>query len=650
MRDAATRLGRGLRRNPFLLVPLVFYYLTSAPGIGASDTALIVDEMRGLVLSTHANHHNLTLLVGRLFLLGPGPDPARLANLASVFLGSIAVGLFYLAVWRRSSSRLAATVSAAALMVSHSLWWHSTIAEAYAWNAILTVAALALLQRLSAGHSDRVLAALFFVAGLSFFNHVQMGILLAGAAAYLAAHLLVARRAEGAANPAGLLVTCAASFLVGFAPYAVTFAFDVKRFGGLGPALGQALGGDFRSVMARGLPGEALADVVYLVVLQFPSPFLLAVAVGVVVLWRRWRSSPALLGLVTAFVVNTAFFAFYNTWDKFAFLLPSFIVLAFAGSFAVEEAVAWASRRRSVPVWLALGALALASVGTPPLVYARLVEWSRWGGPLARYDPSGNPISKGEYLANPDKRRNDEFGAYVRRLFERLPPGAIYVDDDGHAFYPVRYFQAYRGQRRDIRAELVNAWGIEGWGLSPEAFVELAYRAYRENGPFFLVSIEEPFYSLIVRAPGLDRLRFRRFPLDDRRFIYRLVGAEESATLAPEPPLGLRLRATTGLGPEPTATELAPSDPVFAILVFEPNGEPFVVEFVWTPPDGGAPLHSSPVLLPFGCRRAWAEMDRRGPLAPGAWRVHAVMGGRAIAEASFVVRGPAFAGSSAPAR
>jgi hypothetical protein len=648
MRSAAARLGRGLLRNPFLLVPPVFYYLTSARGVGASDSALIVDEMRGLVLSTHANHHNLTLLVGRLFLLGPGEDPARLANLASVFLGSFAVGLFYLVVRQRSASELVAAASAAALMVSHSLWWHSTIVEAYAWNAILTVAALALLQRLQKGHSERALAALFFVAGLSFFNHVQMGILLAGAAAYVAGHLLLARRAGAPAGSLRALGVCAASFLAGFVPYAVTFAFDVRRSGGLAPAVRQALGGDFQSVMAKGSPGAALADVAFLVVLQFPSPFLLAVAAGAVILWRRWKSSAALLGLAVAFAVNTAFFAFYNTWDKFAFLLPSFVVLAYAGSFAVEESVARARRRRSVPVWIALGTLALASVTMPPLVYARLVDWSRWGGPLARFDNTGNPIRKGEYLANPDKSRNDEFGDYVRRLFERLPPNATYVDDDGHAFYPVRYYQAYRGQRPDIRAELVNAWGIAGWGLSPEAFAELAYGAYRRSEPFFLVSIDEPFYSLIVRAPGLDRLRFRRFPLDERRFIYRLVGAAEGASLAPEPPLGLRLRTASGLGPEPPRTELAAGDPVFAVLEFEPNGEPFEVEFAWTPPDGSGPIRSSPVSLPFGCRRAWAEMDRTGPLAPGTWRVQATSAGRAIATASFVVRGPASAAAAAP--
>lgn len=649
MKDAAARLGRALLRNPFLFVAPLFYYVTSAPGIGASDTALIVDEMRGLILSTHANHHNLTLLVGRLFLLGPGPDPARLANLASVFLGSIAIGLFYLVVRQRSSSRLVASSSAAALMVSHSMWWHSTIVEAYAWNALLTVAALALLQRLSAGHSERVLAALFFVAGLAFFNHVQMGILAAGAAAGLAGHLLLTRR-SGAGGPARLVLACAASFLVGFAPYTVTFAFDARRYGGLGPALRQALGGDFQSVMARGSPGAALTDVAYLAVLQFPSPFLLAVAAGAVLLWRRWRSSPALLGLATAFAVNTAFFAFYNTWDKFAFLLPSFVMLAFAGSFAVEEAVAWARRRRSASAWLALGALALAGVAAPPLVYARLAGWSRWGGPLARYDPSGNPIRKGEYLANPDKSRMTEFPDYIRLLFEKLPPGAFYVDDDGHAFYPVRYYQAYRGERRDVRARLVNAWGFAGWGLDPQAFGQLLERAYRQNEPLFLVSIEEPYYSLIARGPALERLRFRRFPLDDRRFIYRLIGAAEAATLPPEPPLGLRLRAATGLGPEPQRAELAPWDPVFAVLEFEPNGEPFAVEFVWTPPEGGTPVRSRPVSLPFGCRRAWAEMDRQGPLAPGTWRVQAVMEGRAIAEASFVVGAPASSGRSAPAR
>jgi hypothetical protein len=464
-----------------------------------------------------------------------------------------------------------------------------------------------------------------------------MGILLAGALAYAAGHLLLERRAGRAALPLRALAAWAASFLAGFAPYAVTFAFDVRRYG-LAPAIRQALGGDFQSVMAKGAPGAALADVAFLVVLQFPSPFLLAVAAGVVILWRRWRRSPALLGLATAFAVNTAFFAFYNTWDKFAFLLPSFVVLAFAGSFAVEETVSWARRHRSVPAWLALSVLALASVAIPPSVYARLAGWSRWGGPLARFDNSGNPIRKGEYLANPDKGRNDEFGDYVRRLFERLPPDAIYVDDDSRGFYPVRYYQAYRGWRQDVRAELVNVWGIRGWGLGPEAFVELAHRAYQRSEPLFLVSIEEPFYSLIIRAPGLDRLRFRRFPLDERRFVYRLVGAAESATLAPEPPLGLRLRTATGLGPEPPRTELAPGEAVFAVLEFEPNGEPFAVEFAWTPPDGGPPVRSAPVSLPFGCRRAWAEMDRAGPLAPGTWQVQAVSGGRAIATASFVVR------------
>jgi hypothetical protein len=423
------------------------------------------------------------------------------------------------------------------------MWWHSTIVEAYAWNAILTVAAIALLQRLREHHSDRALAAFFFVAGLSFFNHVQMGILVAGAAAYLAGHLLVGRRVGGADRPARLIWGCALAFLVGFAPYATTFAVDVTRFGGVGPALGEALGGGFRSLMAKGSPGEALADVLYLGVLQFPSPFLPAVGAGAWLLWRDWRDSPALLGLVTTFAVNTAFFAFYNTWDKFAFLLPSFVVLAYAGSFAVEKTVAWARWRRSLPVWLALGALAVGTVLTPPLVYARLVEWSRWGGPLARYAGSGNPIDSGTYKANPDKSRNTEYEDYVRLLFARLPPRAIYVDDDGNAFYPVRYFQEYRGLRRDVRAELVNSW-----------------RAFR---------------------PGLRRARVR------------------------------------------------------------PNGEPFVVEFVWTPPDGGEPTRSEPLFLPFGCQRAWAQLDRKGSLVPGAWRVRAVAGGRALAEVSFVIRAPA---------
>lgn len=641
-----TGWARRALRHAFLIVPLLFYYRTSAPGIGSSDTALIVDEMKRLELSTHANHHNLTLLVGRLFLLAPGREPARLANLASVALGAAAIGLLYLVVLHRTRSRLAAAAGAAAVMVSHSMWWHSTIAEAYAWNAVFTVAALGLLQRLAAGHSDRALLALFVVAGLALFNHVQMGILLVGALAYLAGWALLRRQRGETTGTVRLALRCAAAFLLGFTPYAVAFAADVARFGAA-RAAAWAVGGDFRSVMAKGSAGAALLDLMFLSVLQFPSPFLAAVLGGAVLLWRAWRGTAALLALAAIFTLNTAFFAFYNTWDKFAFLLPSFLILGYAGTFGVERARAWAKGRRGRT--LAFGLLLAASVVAPPLVYRRLPEWSRYGGPLARFGIPDGPIDTSGYLANPDKSRHTEFEDYVRSLFARLPPGSTYIDDDGRAFYPVRYFQDHHDIRRDVRTELLNYWGFQGWGLTPAQLVALATEAHRSGRPFFLVAIGEPFYGVIVRSPELERLRFRRFPLDARRTIYRLVPAAEEAALPPEPPL----LPTLWTAPAPPSTPkqwtaaraaqlgrrtVGPNDPVVAVLEFQPNGEPFDVEFQWRRDGGGPPAAVARLSLPFGVRRVWSELELPRPLARGPWRVEAVTNGEVLATAAFDVR------------
>jgi hypothetical protein len=632
-------------RHAFLIVPLLFYYRTSAPGIGSSDTALMVGEMQRLDLSTHANHHNLTLILGRLFLMAPGDEPARLANLGSVFLGTVAIGLLYVIVLRRTGSPLVAACGAAAVMVSHSMWWHSTVVEAYAWNAIFVVGALGLLQRLASAHSDRVLFALFFVSGLAFFNHVQMGILAVGAAAYLAGHLLLRRQRGEGAGSLRLTLRCAAAFLLGFAPYALTFAHDVMRFGAR-RAAAWALGGDFQSVMAKGSAATALSDVVFLTALQFPSPFLAAVLAGAVLLARAWRGTAALLALVAIFTLNTVFFAFYNTWDKFAFLLPSFLILGYAGSFGVERAFAWA-RGRTGPM-LTVMALVAASLLLPPFVYAHLHEWSRYGGQLARFRSPDSPVDSSGYVANPDKSRCTEFEDYARSLFARLPQGATYIDDDGRAFYPVRYFQEQHGMRRDVRTELLNYWGFGGWGLSPEQFAILATQAHASGRPFFLVAIGEPYYGVIVRSPALERLRFRRFALDARRTIYRLVPAAEEAALPPESPRGATL--WTAAAPPPPSTEgtaaraadLAPRqvgarDPVVAVLEFEPNGEPFDVEFRWRREQDAVPAAVARLSLPFGVRRVWSELDLPRPLAGGAWRVEAVVNGSVLVSAAFDV-------------
>jgi hypothetical protein len=646
------RLSSAIRRalrNSLLLLPLAFYVLTAARGIGSSDAALLVDEMWHLSLSTHANHHNLTILLGWLAHFLPFATPARLANLLQAVLGGVAVGIFYFAALEACGRRRVALLAAAAVTVSHSLWWHSTIAEVYAANAVLTALALLLLARLRRDDAGRLLPWLFFLGGLAPYNHAQMGIVVLGAAAALAVWgrervLQVSRR------PAAPVVTrCVLAFLAGSLPWLATFALDAVREHSVRRALRLALGGDFQGVMFLESPGHGLADLLFLVCMQFPSPFLAFVIMGPVRLARDWRDAKSLVALCVLFLANTGFFAFYGTWDKFAFLLPSFLVLALAAAFALAPLDRWLEGRRPFVRWGVVATVLVAFVVPPPAVYARLRAWGEGGGIFARYGPSAaeNILDVGTYLANPDRRRFRGFEDFVDLLFARLPPGAIYLDDDSRTYYPIKYIQMYEGGRPDVRVELVNAWGFESWGLDPPRFADLLRSAHARDLDLFLPALETPYLPWLLRPENVDRYRFRRFPLDERRYVFRLVTSGDEGRLAPEPlrdvvlVVGQRLGASGAV----VRTEFSAWDTLSGELRFARNGEPVVFRLEWTAP-GGERWTGDEVRIPFGCVLAWSVLDAPRPLAVGVWSVEARSGATRLGLTRFTVR-PTTSGEAA---
>jgi len=643
---AGGRLSPSIRRAlglSLLLLPAAFYVLTAARGIGSSDAAILVDEMWHRSLSTHANHHNLTILLGWLLHFLPLAAPARLANLLQAVLGGVAVGIFYFATLEACGRRRVAVLVAAAVMVSHSLWWHSTIAEVYAANAVLTALALLLLARLRRGDAGRLLPGLFFLGGLAPFNHAQMGIVVLGAAAALAVWARERAREASWRAALPLVARCGLAFLLGSLPWLATFAADAAREHSVRRALSLALGGEFKGVMFAESPGHALADVLFLLCIQFPSPFLAFVLVGPFLLVRDWRDAKSLAALGVFFAVNTGFFAFYGTWDKFAFLLPSFLVLAMAASFALAPVDRWFEGRSFLVRSGVAAALLVAFVVPPPAVYAHLRAWGEAGGIFARYAPkeAANILDVGMYLANPDRRRFREFEDFAELLFARLPPGAIYLDDDSRTYYPIKYLQIYEGRRRDVRVELVNVWGIENWGLAPPGFAALLRSAHARNLGLFLPSLETPYLSWLLRPENVDRYRFRRSPLDERRYVFRLVTAGEEATLTPELPRDpvLVVGRRFGTAGVLVGTEFSQWDAVAGELRFDRNGEPILFRLEWTAP-GGERWTGEEVRVPFGCVVAWSALDAPRPLAPGVWSVEARAGATRLGQVRFTVRPP----------
>lgn len=652
MPEAAGRGSRSgvvgtLLRHPFLPLPWLFYLATMSPTIGMGDTALLIEGIERLRLNSWVNTHNLTVLSGWLLAQLPLGTPAFEANLLSVLYGGATVAAFYGLLVLTFHCRLVATLGASLLAVSHSQWWHSTIAEVYAVNGLFTVAFLALLVRLERGAGRRDLLLLFFLAGLAIFNHVQLGILGVGAAVYLAARMLDDLRAGRPGAAVGEFLRCAAACAVGLAPYAVLFARDVvKGEGSYG--LSNALGGEWGEIMGAGGLVEGLKDVAFLIAQQFPSPFLLALPVGAWLALSRARAGrtpgPRALAAVAAmFLLNTLYFAAFPTWDRFAYLLPSFIVLAWLGCFALQALRERA--RASRPATAALLVLGALSVAAPPWVYAQSSRWAAEGGWLAeRYNPdyAGNIVDLAAFIGNPDKRGYDDVRSFTEQLFAALPEGASYLDDDSRTFHVVRHGQRFEGQRPDLELEMVAAWSFLSWGLSQPEFARRLVRAHKRDQDLFLVSLDEPF-SRMLDDPGLTGLRFARFPLgeDGQRWIYKLVtasaGEQELAGLQPLPSV---LRAKLSLdsvdldGPGRTSFRQGASIQAMARFGLAEQGHP--VRFVWLAPDGSVARRAPVQSLPVGLRHALGDSlpaaDR-----PGTWTLQVRSRGTTLHELPFEV-------------
>jgi hypothetical protein len=114
----------------------------------------------------------------------------------------------------------------------------------------------------------------------------------------------------------------------------------------------------------------------------------------------------------------------------------------------------------------------------------------------------------------------------------------------------------------------------------------------------------------------------------------------EEGRLEPAAPVFTGL--SVGAGPN-TAAPLqkdvfSAGEDLVARIRFHINGEPFPIRFRWLTPERAVYDATEPVTVPFGCRSAWARLEKKGPMRPGRWKVQAFSGNSLAGEASFDVR------------
>jgi len=153
---------------------LAVYVLTLTPGVLGGDVGELqfVPHILGLA---HPTGTPFYVLLGWLWTKLPlGPSVAWRMNLLSAVSASLAVVVVYRLVYERVRRRVPALVAALSLALGPVFWEQATMADKYAFNALLVALVLYLALRWGETRSPSTLYLLVFTYGLSLTHHRTM--------------------------------------------------------------------------------------------------------------------------------------------------------------------------------------------------------------------------------------------------------------------------------------------------------------------------------------------------------------------------------------------------------------------------------------------------------------------------------------------
>ena len=456
----------------FFLIPGTFYFVTACRTPGWVDATLIVSNVVELEIGTWVNYHNLFHVLGHLWLrLFPSHNIHYYLVLLSALFGALSVQIMFLVFLEITSRKLISIVGALIIMISHSLWWHSTMLEVYTLNtAIIAATFLAIIRYNKTERVINLLLASFFI-GLGCSNHVLMVLFVFGLLAVIG---FVAYKKKGFGFKGILLsVGC---FLIGAGVYLYAFVNDytenvgaIKRAGpensfsevrykALKRTIDSTTGGEFKGYMfSRDITPEERnfwrLNYIVGIIYNYCSPAVLLAIFGFYLFWKnralRLTFIFFMIGLVAQIIWSSNFFV----WDMYAFSLPVYFLLSIPLVFALHFFFSVSRAGRIILFCL------IPTFFSPPFIYNAVSDDGKKDGLVKNYfrrypewEQAENCWDAVEYITNPNKRAYDKVPRYARSIFEVLPQEAHFWNSAGRSDYPLRlYYRDIYKIRTDIR-------------------------------------------------------------------------------------------------------------------------------------------------------------------------------------------------------
>jgi hypothetical protein len=530
----------------FFVIPGLFYFFTACRTPGWVDATLIVSNVVNLELGSWVNYHNLFHILGygwiRLF---PDHNVHYYLVLLSAFFGALTVQLMFLVFLEVTSSRIVSGIGALILMISHSLWWHSTMLEVYTLNtAIIASMLLVLIRYNKAGKIINFYLSAFFL-GLGCSNHVLMALFIPGFAAVIG---LVIYRKKGLSFLRIMLVL--GCFLLGIGLYLYVFTRDFREnvevqksrepaqsfiqvnVNAFKSTVDDTTGSDFKEYMfpKDASPGEKKfwrLNYLIIILYNYPSAAIVLALLGFYCFLKKRALRMFFFFYCTGLIAQVIWSSNFFIWDMYAFSLPVYLLLSLSGTLGVH--FLFTSRKTGRILLLCL----LPTFFTPPFLYEAISDGGKKDGIVKNYfrrypewEQAENSWDVVEYLTNPNKSSYDKVPQYVRRLFDVLPQKAHFWNSVGRADYPLRlYYGGIYKIRTDIKYHSLFSPFISHEEAKSEA---IEMKTCLESGlPVYVASLAFPErlvldQLLVLLDPGKDLDEAASLPLD--RFITSFPG------------------------------------------------------------------------------------------------------------------------------
>lgn len=466
---------------------LLLYVLTLAPDLVWQDSGDYQYEAARLNLSRPGDAvrvHPWFLVVAHVLGLVPLWNYAYAANLASAIGTAVAVANVLVLARLMTGRTWAAVIAAVSLAVGHAVWSHAVMAETYGWAAALLSAECLCAWAWIDRRKGRWLLLLFFLNGIAISNHMMASISLVVFAVWVLMECIRCRA------PWRTLPASAGCWLAGGTVYWIVLGMEYMRCGSLVETLHSATLGRWGSQVLNvaDLPSLLGKSALY-VVLNYPTPLLLAVLVGAVVLVRRRDALSRIL--VVLGVLYFAWAARYKVMDQYAFFIPFYVV----ASLMIGAAVARVLGRCS-GAW---AATLLAAALMPVAVYAVLPSvMERVGYPsFPRRIPYRNPYV---FFFQPWRACDYSARRFAEEVLASLPPGAV-LEPDSTTLHPLLCLHDLEHARPDVQIGAkgnvdgrrvfvtsdvpgyVPEWVVKGKRLEPFGLVWEVKPAAKEGGP-----------------------------------------------------------------------------------------------------------------------------------------------------------------------